>query len=108
MWRITIRRELFDGPIRWREVEIVINFLEENMAMRNRSVRLTEELDKRIVEHARTLDISASDVIKEAIYNYFRDEAEADRIEQIINSRVGKCESSILSRLDDFWNAGNQ
>lgn len=78
------------------------------MAMRNRSIRLTEELDKRIVEHARTLDIPASDVIKEAIYNYFRDEAEADRIEQIIKATVGRCEKKILDRLDDFYNASVQ
>lgn len=72
------------------------------MAMRNRSVRLTEELDKRIVEHARTLDISATDVIKEAIYNYFRDEAEADRIEHIVKSEVAKLRKDILAKFDEF------
>jgi hypothetical protein len=72
------------------------------MAMRNRSIRLTEELDKRILEHSRTLDISASDVIKEALYNYFRDEAEADRIEHIVRSEVSRLRKEILAKFDEF------
>ena len=72
------------------------------MAMRNRSVRLTEELDKRIVEHARLLDIPASDVIKEALYNFFHDEEEVSRIEHLLNQLLSQHKDEILARLDEM------
>ncbi len=71
-------------------------------------VKVPKDLKARIKQHSVERQMTHTDVIKEALYNYFRDEAETDRLELIIKTTVGKCECRILSRLDDFWNAGNQ
>jgi len=65
-------------------------------------VKVPKDLKARIKQHSVELDIPASDVIKEALYNFFHDEEEVSRIEHLLNQLLSQHKNEILARLDEM------
>ena len=74
------------------------------MASRYIGVKVSEDLDGRVREMAKQMNIPVSEVVKEALYRFLQEETEVDRVEHLITQSGEKSSALVRSLLKDAEN----